>query len=147
MPQLRRLAIVAEDPAKLAAFYQEVFELDRMGAEGGAVFLSDGTFNLALLPRTSGMATGLQGLGFEAVRVESILIKLAPNANADQNLVERNANTGVEYAMRDPDGNVIGLCSGLSMCRFDKAPCPFVISRFTLRRRNDSPIFIARSWT
>jgi len=124
MPQLRRLAIVAEDPAKLAAFYQEVFELDRMGAEGGAVFLSDGTFNLALLPRTSGMATGLQGLGFEAVRVESILIKLAPNANADQNLVERNANTGVEYAMRDPDGNVIGLCKRAFDVSFRQGPVP-----------------------
>lgn len=124
MPQLRRLAIAAEDPAKLAAFYQEVFELDRMGAEGGAVFLSDGTFNLALLPRTSGMATGLQGLGFEAAGVESIRIKLARNANADQNLSERNANTGVEYEMRDPDGNVIGLCKRAFDVSFRQSPVP-----------------------
>ena len=71
MPPLRRLAITAEDPARLAAFYREVFELDQIREAGGTVFLSDGTFSLALVPGTDGMATGLQGLGFETVRVES----------------------------------------------------------------------------
>ena len=37
-------------------------------------------------------------------------MKLARNADAEQNLVERDANTGIEYEMRDPDGNVVGLC-------------------------------------
>jgi hypothetical protein len=31
VPQLGGLAIAAEDPAKLAAFYKEVFELDKIG--------------------------------------------------------------------------------------------------------------------
>jgi catechol 2,3-dioxygenase-like lactoylglutathione lyase family enzyme len=124
MPRLRRLDIAAADPAKLAAFYQEVFELDRIGAAGGAVFLSDGTFNLALLPGTDGMATGLRGLGFEAVRVESIRAKLARNANADQNLVGPDANTGIEYETRDPDGNVIGLCKRAFDVSFRQSPVP-----------------------
>ena len=38
MPQLRRLANTAEDPVKLAVFYQEVFELSQIGEAGGAVF-------------------------------------------------------------------------------------------------------------
>jgi hypothetical protein len=38
MPQLRRLAISAEDPAKLAAFYQEVFELDQLARPGELFF-------------------------------------------------------------------------------------------------------------
>jgi hypothetical protein len=50
MPQLRQLAIVAESPAGLGAFYQDVFELEKIGEEKGAVFVSDGGFNLALLP-------------------------------------------------------------------------------------------------
>src|SRR5215475_4092578 len=109
MPQLRRLAITAEDPVRLAAFYREVFELDQIGAAGGAVFLSDGTFNLALLPKTGNAAMGLKGVGFDTVQVESIRMKLARTANADQSLVERNSNTGIEYEMHDPDGNLIGL--------------------------------------
>lgn len=109
MPQLRRLAITAEDPVKLAAFYREVFELDQIGGAGGAVFLSDGIFNLALLPATGDTATGLNGLGFDTVQVESIRMKLARTANADQTLVERDSNTGIEYEMHDPDGNLLGL--------------------------------------
>ncbi len=111
MPQLRRLAITAEDPVKLAAFYQEVFELSQIGEAGGAVFLSDGTFNLALLPETGGTATGLKALGFDSARIEPIRMKLARTANADQSVVERDANTGIEYEMHDPDGNLIGLCT------------------------------------
>jgi len=65
MPQLRRLTITAKDPVKLAAFYKEVFELNQIAEAGGGVFLSDGTFNLALLPETGGRAAGLKALGFD----------------------------------------------------------------------------------
>jgi len=109
MPQLRRLAITAENPFKLASFYQEVFELDQIGGAGGAVFLSDGIFNLALLPEIDSAAAGLKGLGFDTVEVESIRMKLARTAIADQPLVERDSNTGIEYEIHDPDGNLIGL--------------------------------------
>src|SRR5262245_34903643 len=109
MPQLRRLAITAEDPVKLAAFYQEVFELNQIGEAGGAVFLSDGTFNLALLPETGGTAAGLKALGFDSARLEPIRTQLARTANADHSVVERDANTGIEYEMHDPDGNLLGL--------------------------------------
>ncbi len=49
MPELRRLAIVAANPVRLAEFYRDVFELADIGAANGSVFLSDGSFNLALL--------------------------------------------------------------------------------------------------
>src|SRR5215470_7784986 len=109
MPQLRRLAITAENPVKLAAFYREVFELDQIGAEGGIVYLSDGIFNLALLPETGDAATGLKGVGFDTVQVESIRLKLARTANVNQTLVERDSNAGIEYKIHDPDGNLIGV--------------------------------------
>ena len=109
MPQLRRFAITAENPVKLAAFYREVFELDQIGAEGGAVYLSDGIYNLALLPETGDGATGLKGVGFDTVQVESIRMKLARTANANQTLVERDSNAGIEYKIHDPDGNLIGV--------------------------------------
>jgi catechol 2,3-dioxygenase-like lactoylglutathione lyase family enzyme len=124
MPQLRRLAISAEDPVKLAGFYRDVFELAQIGAVGGAIFLSDGTFNLALLPAGDAMAPGLSGLGFETSRIESIRQKLARTAAGDPSLVERDANTGIEYEMRDPDGNVIGLCKGAFDVSFRQGPVP-----------------------
>jgi catechol 2,3-dioxygenase-like lactoylglutathione lyase family enzyme len=124
MPQLRRLAISAEDPATLVAFYREVFGLEQIGEVGGSVFLSDGTFNLALLPGEDGTATGLKGLGFETAQVESIRMRLARTANADQGLFERDANTGIEYEMSDPDGNLIGLRTGAFDVSFRPGPVP-----------------------
>ncbi len=53
MPKIKHLAIRTEDPGKLAAFYMNVFEmqeLHRAKEEGGAIFLTDGYFNLAILP-------------------------------------------------------------------------------------------------
>ncbi len=124
MPQLRRLAIRAEDPFKLADFYQAVFELDQVADDHGAVFLSDGSFNLALLPARDGMSMGLMGLGFEAARVDSIRRKLARTADGDQSLVECDAHTGSEHEIRDPDGNVIGLCKRAFDVSFRKGPVP-----------------------
>lgn len=124
MPHLRRLAIAAEDPARLAAFYQEVFELDRIEAEQGVVVLSDGTFSLALLPVREGRSRGLSGLGFETARVDSIRIRLARTAASEPNLVDCSAPNGIEQEMRDPDGNVIGLCKRAFDVSFRKGPVP-----------------------
>ena len=122
MPKLRRLAISAEDPAKLAAFYQDVFELDQIG--DGAVLLSDGIFNLSLLSETDSAATGLKSLGFETARVASIRMKLPGTANADQSLVERKTSTGIEYEISDPDGNLIGLCERAFDVSLRQGPVP-----------------------
>ena len=124
MPQLRRLGIAAEDPAKLAAFYQKVFDLETVGEETGGVFLSDGSFNLALLPTTEGGPRGLSYLGFEAARFESIERKLAHLESGESKIVDCVASAGIEYEMRDPDGNAIGLCKRAFDVAFTKGPVP-----------------------
>ena len=53
MARLRHFAVVVKDLDKSAAFYQEVFDLKRVGREdleiGSAIYMSDGVINLALL--------------------------------------------------------------------------------------------------
>ena len=53
MARLRHFAVVVKDLDKAAAFYQDVFELTRVGREdleiGSAIYMSDGVINLALL--------------------------------------------------------------------------------------------------
>jgi catechol 2,3-dioxygenase-like lactoylglutathione lyase family enzyme len=124
MPRLRRLAIAAEDPARLAAFYQEVFELERIGDQEKGIVLSDGSFNLALFPAREGESGGLSGLGFEAGQVESIKGKLARTAEGDRSLAPCDANNGIDYEMRDPDGNVVGLCQSAFNISIRKGPVP-----------------------
>ncbi len=124
MPDLRRLAIVAENPGRLASFYQEVFDLENIGEQAGAVFLSDGTFNLALLPARDGGEAGLRYLGFEAARVDSIKEKLAKTEYGERIGFKPIAGSDIEYEMRDPDGNIIGLNERAFDTSFAKGPVP-----------------------
>lgn len=53
MPRLRHIALVVKDLEKSAQFYQSVFGFKRAGQEtlefASAIYLTDGTINLALL--------------------------------------------------------------------------------------------------
>jgi predicted enzyme related to lactoylglutathione lyase len=53
MARLRHFAVCVSDLDKAATFYQDVFELKRIGREdleiGSAIYMSDGVINLALL--------------------------------------------------------------------------------------------------
>jgi catechol 2,3-dioxygenase-like lactoylglutathione lyase family enzyme len=53
MPRIRHIALLAQEPAKLAEFYKNSFgfkEVARSGENGDAIYVSDGHINLALLP-------------------------------------------------------------------------------------------------
>jgi catechol-2,3-dioxygenase len=124
MPQLRQLVIAAEDPGRLAAFYQEVFELEKIEEAKGAVFLSDGAFNLALVPETEPHKQGLKHLSFETVRVESLGKKLVQAGAQESELVQVDAITGVEFELRDPDGNTVGVCRRAFDVAYEQRPVP-----------------------
>ena len=124
MPQLRQLVIAAEDPSSLGGFYQNVFELDKIEAVKGAVFLSDGVFNLALVPENDPQKRGFKHLGFDTVRVESIGKKLAQVSMPETELAAVQSLVGVEYELHDPDGNTVGLCRRAFDVAYEKRPVP-----------------------
>ena len=80
MPKLRHLAIRTEDTGKLATFYMDVFEmqiLHKDKQEGGAIYLTDGYFNLAILPNHEQQSpNGLYHFGFEVENGEKIVERL-----------------------------------------------------------------------
>jgi catechol-2,3-dioxygenase len=123
MPELRRLAIAAKNPGRLAEFYRAVFELESIGAEKGALFLSEGTFNLALIPAGEETTSGFSYLGFQMARLESIQKKLALTQYTGP-VVETHADPAIEYEIEDPDGNVIGLCKRAFDLSYRKGPVP-----------------------
>ena len=50
MPRIKHIALTTKDPAKVAAFYKEAFGLREIRRNPrGAVFLTDGYINLAIL--------------------------------------------------------------------------------------------------
>ncbi len=124
MPQLRQLVIAAEDPSSLAGFYQSVFDLDKIDEAKGSVFLSDGVFNLALVPEADPQKQGFKHLSFDTVRVESIGKKLAQVNDSETDLVAVQSLTGVEYELHDPDGNTVGICRRAFDVAYEKRPVP-----------------------
>lgn len=124
MSQLRQLLIAAADPSRLAGFYQEVFELDKIDESQGAVFLSDGTFNLALFPEADPAKRGMRHVGFDTTRAETIRIKLAELNMADGELHEVNSAVGIDHEMRDPDGNLLGLSRRAFDVAYQQRPVP-----------------------
>jgi catechol-2,3-dioxygenase len=122
MPDLRRLAMKAENPNSRAEFYQDVFELDNIGEDGGAVFLSDGSFNLAFLPLRGSMSRGLARM--ERPESNPFENDWRKPWTAAENLVECGGKAGIDYEMRDPDGNAIGLCKRAFEVAYDKRLVP-----------------------
>ena len=66
MARLRHIAVVVKDLEKAASFYEQVFELKRVGREdieiGSAIYMSDGVINLALLNFTGGKGSKASSL-------------------------------------------------------------------------------------
>jgi catechol 2,3-dioxygenase-like lactoylglutathione lyase family enzyme len=124
MPQLRQLVIAAEDPGRLCDFYREVFELEKIDERKGALFLSDGVFNLALVPEAEPQKQGLKHLSFDTVRVESLRQKLTRVDLGGSDLAEVESVTGVEYELGDPDGNTVGICRRAFDAAYEKRPVP-----------------------
>ena len=127
MSQLRQLVIAAEDPGRLAGFYQEVFELEKIAENQGAVFLSDGTFNLALLPAADPAEQGFRHMGFDTTRAETVRLKLA-NIEiaeiADRDVHEVNSIAGIDHELHDPDGNLIGISRRAFDVAYQQCPVP-----------------------
>jgi catechol 2,3-dioxygenase-like lactoylglutathione lyase family enzyme len=124
MPQLRQLVIAAGDPPRLADFYRQVFELDTVDESAGEVFLSDGAFSLALVEESDPNKQGFRLLGFDTVRVESLGKKLAQIELAPSALVAVQSTTGVEFELKDPDDNTVGLCRRAFDVAYEKRPVP-----------------------
>jgi catechol-2,3-dioxygenase len=108
MPKLRHLAIRTEDTGKLASFYMDVFEMQMLHKdknEGGAIFLTDGYFNLAILPNHEQQAAnGMYHFGFEVENGEKIVERLK-KINPQITQARPNGRPYAETRGSDPDGN------------------------------------------
>jgi catechol 2,3-dioxygenase-like lactoylglutathione lyase family enzyme len=110
MAKLRHLGIITVDPEKLSRFYSDVFEMKVIHrSPAGAVYMSDGVINLALLPNTAeGKPSGLNHFGFHVEDAEAVADRLAA-----WNVAEPRARPSnrpyAETRTFDPDGNNIDL--------------------------------------
>ena len=127
MPRIKHIALTTKDPGKTAAFYKEAFGmLEIRRAPNGAVFLTDGYINLAVLNwKTEKSAdvgangpnySGIHHFGFEvedldqaATRLEGAHgVRLEEKPGLDQEMAA-GGHRNFEMKWAGPDGVVIDI--------------------------------------
>ena len=81
MPRIKHIALTTKDPAETAAFYKEAFGLQEIRrAPNGAVFLTDGYINVAILNwKTEKSAdVGAHGPNFSGIHHFGFEVERAP---------------------------------------------------------------------
>src|ERR1700746_2161373 len=109
MPKIRHLAIKTTNPARLAEFYAEAFDMKVINQEkSGAIYMSDGYLTLALL-RNRGEATpsGINHFGFQVDDLSEIEANLA---KWEEPMTGRpSTRPFAEHRAMDPDGNLFDI--------------------------------------
>ena len=106
MPKIRHLAIRTKDPARLAKFYGEVFDMKVIHtSKTGGTYMSDGYLTLALLPnRGDSSPSGMNHFGFQVDDIDDVEAKLA---TWNEPMTERpSTRPFAEHRAMDPDGNL-----------------------------------------
>ena len=111
MAKIRHIAIFSDDPSNLAKYYSEVFEFKVSGkSNNGAVWMTDGYMDIALLPRSTELAPeGLHhfGITLEAAEKEKVYDRLK---EPDTGMMKPPPGRPyVEDAAKDADGNKFDL--------------------------------------
>ena len=115
MTQLNYLAIMCDDPATMRDWYQRWFGFEELNrTKEGAIYLTDGHFNLALLKRGAAVGEanherGLHHFGFQIpsiMEVERHLEDFDPSVRIERRPKE---DPYAEYRIVDPEGIIIDL--------------------------------------
>jgi catechol 2,3-dioxygenase-like lactoylglutathione lyase family enzyme len=111
MARIRHIAIYAENPNEMAAFYIEAFDLKEIKrSPRGAIYLSDGYINVALLvPRSDATPKGLHHFGFEVDNVEATqkrLKEIKPDIEIEQPSPDI---AFAEYKIKDVEENIFDI--------------------------------------
>jgi len=127
MPRIKHIALTTKEPAKVADFYKEAFGMQEIRrAPNGAVFLTDGYINLAILNHKTEKDAdvgangpnynGINNFGFEVDDLDDACQKLE-NAKAQRLTGKDHVDTTMaagghanfEMKWAGPDGVVIDI--------------------------------------
>ena len=118
MARIKHIALTTSDPARAAAFYKEAFGLKELRRSArGAVFLTDGYINLAILNyKTDKDADvgahganfdGIHHFGFEVDDLDDIKRRLKETGfNAE---IDSKSDKDSDHRIQDPDGHWVDM--------------------------------------
>jgi catechol 2,3-dioxygenase-like lactoylglutathione lyase family enzyme len=114
MPRIRHIALLAQEPAKLAEFYKNSFgfrEVARSGENGDAIYVSDGHINLALLPARN-RSEGIFHFGIEVDDVpEAVEKALSAGGRGGKTQLPKDGRFAETFVV-DPVGTRVDISRG-----------------------------------
>ena len=107
MAKIRHIAIFSDDPSKLAEFYADVFDMKINGkSKEGAVWMTDGYMDIALLPRRHELAPqGVHHFGITIDADEKLGVYERLKERGHMPMKPPPGRPYVEDAVKDADGN------------------------------------------
>ena len=122
LPAIRHVGINTKDPDRLAEFYEFIFSMKEVerkelpATATKAIYLSDGTVNLALIKNSPVLKPGIQLLGFQVeslAKIEECLKQpygLTYKGEPPLEIRHRSSDSPYkEMWLQDPDGNYVDL--------------------------------------
>jgi predicted enzyme related to lactoylglutathione lyase len=137
MALIKHIALIAEDPRKVAEFYANVFDMTITGVgDGGDLWMTDGYMEFALFPLNGTNPKGIHHFGLALAEDEKAAIydKLAKRDRLPfdpaTDLPATDRSFG-DDAILDADGNRVDLAIGASAAASDNTPKIKHIALFT----------------
>jgi catechol-2,3-dioxygenase len=93
---------------KMAEFYQKVFGLEPKRGFGGAIYMSDGDVNIALIEvKREDQKEGINHYGFEVDDLEEIKANLKAAGFPAE--IDSKSDKDCDHRIQDPDGRSVDL--------------------------------------
>jgi catechol 2,3-dioxygenase-like lactoylglutathione lyase family enzyme len=107
-PKVRHIAVMTRNRPKMVEFYEKVFGLEAKRGRGGAIYMSDGDVNVALIEiKRDDQPEGINHIGFEADDIESFEQRLKDSGFPV--VIDSKADKDADYRVQDPDGRWVDI--------------------------------------
>ena len=97
---------------KMVEFYQKFFGLEPKRGFGGAIYMSDGSVNIALIEaKREDQKEGINHFGFEVDDLDEIKRRLKDAGSYRRNRLKADKDS--DHRIQDPDGNWVDMAINL----------------------------------
>ena len=107
-PKVRHVAVMTKNREKMVEFYQKIFGLEPKRGFGGAIYMSDGDVNIALIEvKREEQKEGINHFGFEVDDLDDIKRRLQ-EAGFDAE-IDSKSDKDSDHRIQDPDGHWVDM--------------------------------------
>ena len=107
-PKVRHVAVMTKNRDKMVEFYQKIFGLEPKRGFGGAIYMSDGDVNIALIEvKRDDQEQGINHFGLEVDDLDEIKQRLREAGISAE--IDMKADKDSDHRIQDPDGNWVDM--------------------------------------